>query len=163
MTEHAFREPGLGSDPTLCAPLGLDDEFQTGGAVVFFHEDTLSRSVETVKYTVAVDELSFGRWLQRQLDRRQWSQADLVRAGGFSRSAVSEWVRGGRVPDPASCDLIADPVYGEFGTGWYCPALSPRFDESWHAVVCWLACSRAQNGPEVRTLVDAPEPMLRAR
>lgn len=52
----------------------------------------------------------FDTWLQRQLKRREWSQSDFARAGRFSTSTVSDWVRGNRVPDPPSCDLIADAL-----------------------------------------------------
>jgi transcriptional regulator with XRE-family HTH domain len=50
----------------------------------------------------------FGEWLRKQLQRREWSQADFVRRGQFSRTAVSDWILGKRIPDPRSSDLIAD-------------------------------------------------------
>lgn len=36
------------------------------------------------------------------------TQADFTRKSGLSRSTVSEWARGTRTPDPASCQLISD-------------------------------------------------------
>lgn len=55
-----------------------------------------------------MSESGFGRWLQYQLDRRGWTQAEFARVGKFRTSTISNWVRGERIPDPASCDLIAD-------------------------------------------------------
>ncbi len=53
----------------------------------------------------------FGPWLGRQLKRREWNQADLARAMNTSSGVVSNWIRGGRVPSPESCDRLAD-VFG---------------------------------------------------
>lgn len=50
----------------------------------------------------------FRTWFQRQLRLRNWKQADFVRYSGFSSSTVSQWANGRRVPDPDSCDTIAD-------------------------------------------------------
>jgi transcriptional regulator with XRE-family HTH domain len=52
----------------------------------------------------------FGRWLQRQLDRREWKQADFARRVSLSTGTVSHWITGKRIPDPPSCDLIADAL-----------------------------------------------------
>lgn len=49
-------------------------------------------------------------WLRRQLQRREMRQADLARRVGTSPGTVSSWVNGQRVPDPASCDRIADAL-----------------------------------------------------
>jgi len=51
---------------------------------------------------------TFGAWIDSQLIRRQMSQADLARRLETSNSTVSNWIRGGRVPTPESCDKIAD-------------------------------------------------------
>jgi len=52
----------------------------------------------------------FGRWLQRQLDRHDLNQSEFGRRAGVSSSTVNAWVRGERLPDPSSCDLIADAL-----------------------------------------------------
>lgn len=54
--------------------------------------------------------LRFGAWLASQLARRDWSQADFARRIGKSSGAVNMWINGNRIPDPASCDLIADAL-----------------------------------------------------
>lgn len=51
---------------------------------------------------------SFASWLAHELARREWNQATFAKRGGFSTGAVSMWIRGERVPDPASCEKIAD-------------------------------------------------------
>jgi transcriptional regulator with XRE-family HTH domain len=55
---------------------------------------------------------SFHAWLRRQLQRRDWSQADLARRMNAATGAVSNWVRGERIPNPQSCERLAD-VLGE--------------------------------------------------
>jgi len=57
-----------------------------------------------------MNDESFGGWLKRQLQRREWSQAKFARQGNFSPSSVSAWINNERVPDPGSCDLIADAL-----------------------------------------------------
>ena len=53
---------------------------------------------------------SLSGWLRRQIDRREWSQADFARRLGLSNSVVSRWFTGTRVPSSAYCDLIADAL-----------------------------------------------------
>ncbi len=47
-------------------------------------------------------------WLQRELDRREWTQSDLSRRVGSSTGVVNQWVNGVRVPAPESCKRLAD-------------------------------------------------------
>lgn len=51
---------------------------------------------------------NFAQWFKTQLARREWNQSDFARKTGLSQTTVSTWVRGRSVPDPASCDIIAD-------------------------------------------------------
>lgn len=53
-------------------------------------------------------QTEFSRWLQRQLDRREWDQARLVKETGASSGAVSMWVRGERRPSTRSIRTIAE-------------------------------------------------------
>jgi len=55
-------------------------------------------------------ENRFGTWLDRQLIRRELSKSDFARAINRTPARVSEWVLGRRVPDPASCEVIADAL-----------------------------------------------------
>lgn len=45
------------------------------------------------------------------MQRREWTQADFARQTGFTTGTISRWWRGERIPDPASCDLIADVLH----------------------------------------------------
>ena len=52
----------------------------------------------------------FAKWFQRQLDRRELTRSDFARAVDKAPARVSEWANGKRIPDPTSCDLIADAL-----------------------------------------------------
>jgi transcriptional regulator with XRE-family HTH domain len=54
------------------------------------------------------DGRDFAAWFRQQLKRREWNQSDAARKLGVSSGVVSRWYRGDRLPDPKSCDLIAD-------------------------------------------------------
>ena len=47
-------------------------------------------------------------WIGRQLERRDWSAADLSRRTGIGSGRISEWMTGKRRPSPASCLRLAD-------------------------------------------------------
>lgn len=53
---------------------------------------------------------TFPQWLQRQLDRREWRQVDLARRADVSGTSVSHYLNGNRIPDPMTCDRIADAL-----------------------------------------------------
>lgn len=48
----------------------------------------------------------FNEWLLKQLQDREWSQADLARHSGITKGAVSNYING-RVPDESSLRKIA--------------------------------------------------------
>lgn len=50
----------------------------------------------------------FSGWFRRQLTRRQWSQREFARVAKIAPSTVNNWFRGERLPDPASCEAIAE-------------------------------------------------------
>lgn len=58
--------------------------------------------------------VEFAQWLQRQLTRREWSQADFAKRLETSTGSVSMWLKGKRVPDPLSVDKIADALGMDF-------------------------------------------------
>jgi transcriptional regulator with XRE-family HTH domain len=53
---------------------------------------------------------SFGRWLQRQMDRRQWTRAELARQTGVSATSISDWANGKKLPDAESADKLAEAL-----------------------------------------------------
>jgi transcriptional regulator with XRE-family HTH domain len=62
---------------------------------------------------VALAPESLPKWLQGQLDRREWSQADFARKLGVSTGLVSNWFTGVRRPNPESCARIADVLFAD--------------------------------------------------
>ena len=50
--------------------------------------------------------MKFNDWLLQQLKERDWSQADLSRASGLTRSVISKYMTG-RIPDEAALTKIA--------------------------------------------------------
>jgi transcriptional regulator with XRE-family HTH domain len=51
---------------------------------------------------------TFGEWLRTKLEHRHWSQAELVRRANVSSGTVSNWILEKRLPDPISCETIAN-------------------------------------------------------
>ena len=49
-------------------------------------------------------------WIQRELDRREWTAADLARHMGVGTGRLSEWMTGRRRPSPESCLRLADAL-----------------------------------------------------
>lgn len=55
--------------------------------------------------------MTFANWLQGELDRREWNQADLSRASGLSSAAISRILTGTRQPGLAACRQIAKALH----------------------------------------------------
>lgn len=53
---------------------------------------------------------NLAQWLGRQLRRHEWTQADLSRKSGLSQGRISDWLAGKRLPNPESCDKLADAL-----------------------------------------------------
>lgn len=51
--------------------------------------------------------IDFANWLQREMDRRRMTQADLARASGLSTAAISRIISGVRRVGPSACRAIA--------------------------------------------------------
>jgi len=51
---------------------------------------------------------AFSEWLTKQLKRREWNRSDFARRANIPPQTVQTWTSGRSIPDPASCDLIAD-------------------------------------------------------
>lgn len=119
--------PDLGRDPTLGSALPFDCCSEIDGPeplYVFAHADTISARNGDVKLALRQMNETFGRWLQGHLDRKRWKQADLVHSTGASRTAVSDWINGNKLPDPQSVRKI-------------CHALDASVEEAFR-VLGWL-------------------------
>lgn len=109
------------SNPVMASTLDVDRVLQLGesgqlplsrcvhGTIVVpfgnkcnycYHMETKSRN-----------HRDFGVWLDRQLSRREWSQADLARRLNVQNATVSRWISGVRQPDTESCERIADVLF----------------------------------------------------
>ena len=54
--------------------------------------------------------MPFGNWLRAEIDRRGWSQADLVARADVPRGTVSRWVNNVSIPPPDYCRRIAEAL-----------------------------------------------------
>lgn len=52
----------------------------------------------------------FGDWLKSVMERRGWANKDLAAALDTDSGTVSRWRNNRRVPDPASCELLAEAL-----------------------------------------------------
>ena len=52
--------------------------------------------------------LDIASWLQQELRKRDWTQADLARRMGSSTGSVAHWVTGARVPQPSTIKVMAE-------------------------------------------------------
>jgi transcriptional regulator with XRE-family HTH domain len=69
---------------------------------LYLHTETLSSNFAIMR------RQEFSTWFKRHLRTNDWTQADFARKTGIATGTISNWARGYRVPDPPSCDLIAD-------------------------------------------------------
>lgn len=53
---------------------------------------------------------TFAIWFRDELKKARYSQRSFAGAADVSKSAVGEWSRGTRVPDPENCKKIADTL-----------------------------------------------------
>lgn len=60
-------------------------------------------------YDAAVEEqlADFGRWLENEIDKRDWKQADFAQEGNFKPQNVSRWIKGAAQPSYRSARQIA--------------------------------------------------------
>jgi transcriptional regulator with XRE-family HTH domain len=52
-------------------------------------------------------QLAFSKWLQAELDKRQWSQAELARASGLSRAVINKLLNAKTFPAPVTLEGLA--------------------------------------------------------
>ncbi len=115
----AIREANLLGNPTEGSTLILDVLPELASCIEQRHRaeflrdtsivpaDTLRNYILNMN-TKSVPERTFGEWLGLQLDRREWSGADLARRLGVANGNVSRWLRDERKPSSATVDRIAD-------------------------------------------------------
>lgn len=115
----ALRQADLSANPGFHSPLLAYDASKISGGDqspcgVVAHHDVNITSPETVVNTIPTMKPNrahtdtIGRWLQRELDSRDWLGADLARKIGSSNGTVSNWITGARKPNPETIQRIAD-------------------------------------------------------
>jgi transcriptional regulator with XRE-family HTH domain len=73
---------------------------------------------------------NFPDWLQSELDKRRWSQADLAYAAGISRAVVNKLLNRRTYPQPDTLQAIARALKVPVETVYRAAGLLPRETES---------------------------------
>lgn len=108
----------------------------------------------------------FSAWLSHQLKQKGLSQSEFARRVKTSTGSVSMWVNGQRVPDPASCDRIADVLFVDVDEVLAIAGHRPRLPqdelERWQSVLRpYLRRLDPANPEHVMALVAAAEQQIR--
>lgn len=75
-------------------------------------------------------KLNFSDWLQVELDKRQWSQADLARASDLSRAVINKLLNGKTYPQPTTLQAIARAFKVPVESAYRAAGLLPESSES---------------------------------
>jgi transcriptional regulator with XRE-family HTH domain len=85
----------------------------------------------------SVDNDQFSDWLNEELKKREWTQADLARASGLTRQAISNYINERRNPDDQAIAAIARalrlPPETVFRIAGLDKSLPPILEELLHA------------------------------
>jgi transcriptional regulator with XRE-family HTH domain len=73
---------------------------------------------------------NFPDWLQSELDKRRWSQADLAYSAGISRAVVNKLLNRKTYPQPETLQAIARAFKLPIETVYRAAGLLPRETES---------------------------------
>lgn len=111
------------------------------------------------------NKVSFGEWLSKELEILYWSQADLARATGLSRAAISKLVSGESAPTPETLNSIAkalkkppEDIFREAGLLPPKPEDVPGLRELVHRYLLAGKTERQQLLEYVRYLTRGQEP-----
>jgi transcriptional regulator with XRE-family HTH domain len=103
-----LRDSALASEPGGGSPLLIHDSLKVGGSVSTAHTVENTTTTVRVKYPAAMEMPTFSTWFRKQLARREWNMSDFARKANIPPQTVQTWVSGRSIPEPYSCDLIAD-------------------------------------------------------
>src|SRR5512133_71963 len=77
-------------------------------------------------------QLAFSKWLQAELDKRQWSQAELARASDLSRAVINKLLNAKTFPQPHTLKSLARafkiPVETAYRAASLLPEITPTED-----------------------------------
>ncbi len=79
------------------------------------------------------ERISFSEWLQKEMNKRGWSQSDLARAADLNRAVINKLLNGKSHPQPATLEAISRalkiPVESTYRAAGLLPA-STDMDET---------------------------------
>ena len=76
------------------------------------------------------NSLDFAEWLHQEINKRQWSQADLARNADLSRAVINKLLNGRTYPQPNTLDAIARALKLPTETMYRKAGLLPRASET---------------------------------
>ena len=53
------------------------------------------------------EKISFSEWLQKEMNKRGWSQSDLARAADLNRAVINKLLNGKSHPQPSTLEAIS--------------------------------------------------------
>ena len=56
---------------------------------------------------VVGEKISFSEWLQKEMNKRGWSQSDLARAADLNRAVINKLLNGKSHPQPSTLEAIS--------------------------------------------------------
>jgi transcriptional regulator with XRE-family HTH domain len=105
------------------------------------------------------DSLAFAEWLHDELNKRQWSQADLARYSDLSRAVINKLLNGRTYPQPTTLDAISRalkvPVETTYRKAGLLPKISSQDDYAAEIVHKLSLIKDAQRRNTALRLLDA--------
>lgn len=111
----------LPSKPSLCPPLGFENleerHLVSSSELANWHQYKATRPIVSsflantcFNGPMSTELGPFGDWLKSVMERRGWANKDLAAAVNTDSGTVSRWRNNRRVPEPESCELIAEAL-----------------------------------------------------
>lgn len=73
-----------------------------------------------------MDKSGFGEWLQKELEKRSWSQSEMSRRSGISQAQIGRLIAGTRNPGYDACEAIAHTLGYSVDTIYRIAGLLPK-------------------------------------
>ena len=73
----------------------------------FRNKSAPNRNKDCDKMSVVGERISFSEWLQKEMNKRGWSQSDLARAADLNRAVINKLLNGKSHPQPATLEAIS--------------------------------------------------------
>lgn len=79
-------------------------------------------------YHQVMSTRTFGEWLRREIERREWTQIQFADIAGVSQTTVSSWINDVQPPTKRNCRRIADAFGIDRNTVYELAGRGPDFD-----------------------------------